>query len=280
MTDRDFKGIWIPKEIWLNDSLTMLDKIVLIEIDSLDNENHCTAGNDYLAEFCQCSERKISDSIKRLCELGYIEVVSFNGRVRTVRSLLRNIAPCSMQSRKICDAGSQNLRPNNIDNNIDNKDIIINDNTDEFDGHSYSKEELKSDFIGSISKQKKSTKGKNLYSKCMDEIDKFTDLPELKSVLVDYLNFRISVKEKPLYSVNQWKSMLKKLDKCVEECLCEYVDIVQQSLDKCWLTFYPKREYTKKPVDEVRPLSDNVCSEYGGVSSKRSEGDDVCDEQF
>ena len=36
--NRDFKGVWIPKDIWLNENLTMLEKVILIEIDSLDNE--------------------------------------------------------------------------------------------------------------------------------------------------------------------------------------------------------------------------------------------------
>ena len=31
---RQFKGIWIPKEIWLNKELTMQEKMILVEIDS------------------------------------------------------------------------------------------------------------------------------------------------------------------------------------------------------------------------------------------------------
>lgn len=49
--ERDFKGIWIPKEIWLNTHLTMNEKLFLVEIDSLDNEKGCFASNDYFAEF-------------------------------------------------------------------------------------------------------------------------------------------------------------------------------------------------------------------------------------
>lgn len=80
---RDFKGVWIPKEIWLNENLTMLEKVIYVEIDSLDNEeHHCTAGNEYLANFCGCSESKVSRAIKKLHELGLIEIISFNGRHR------------------------------------------------------------------------------------------------------------------------------------------------------------------------------------------------------
>jgi hypothetical protein len=34
--ERDFKGVWIPKEIWLDERLNALEKIILTEIDSLD----------------------------------------------------------------------------------------------------------------------------------------------------------------------------------------------------------------------------------------------------
>ena len=68
-SDRDFKGVWIPKEIWLNSELTILEKVIFTEIDSLDNENHCIASNEYFANFCDCSESKISKAIKKLKEL-------------------------------------------------------------------------------------------------------------------------------------------------------------------------------------------------------------------
>ena len=34
--NRDFKGIWIPKDIWLTENLTLQEKVFLAEIDSLD----------------------------------------------------------------------------------------------------------------------------------------------------------------------------------------------------------------------------------------------------
>ena len=36
---RDFKGIWIPREIWLNENLSLQEKAFIVEIDSLDKEN-------------------------------------------------------------------------------------------------------------------------------------------------------------------------------------------------------------------------------------------------
>jgi hypothetical protein len=70
--NRDFKGIWIPKEIWLNKKLTIQEKIFLVEIDSLDNESGCFAGNAYFSEFFGISKTRVSLVIKSLIEKGFI----------------------------------------------------------------------------------------------------------------------------------------------------------------------------------------------------------------
>ena len=38
---RDFKGIWIPKEIWESENLSIMEKVLFVEIHSLDNERGC-----------------------------------------------------------------------------------------------------------------------------------------------------------------------------------------------------------------------------------------------
>ena len=90
MTDskREFKGVWFPAEVWLDERLTALEKIILIEIDSLDGENGCYASNEYLAKFCQCSQSKVSSAITKLKNLGYIRVKSFDGRKRILESCI------------------------------------------------------------------------------------------------------------------------------------------------------------------------------------------------
>jgi hypothetical protein len=87
---RTFQGIWIPKEIWFDENLNAIDKVVLAEVDSLDNgEQHCTAGNEYFAKFCQCSEKTISRSITKLIDQNYITFLSFDGRIRRLKSNLK-----------------------------------------------------------------------------------------------------------------------------------------------------------------------------------------------
>lgn len=115
---RDFKGIWIPKEVWLDERLNALDKIILAEIDSLDNEDGCYASNEQLASFCQCSIRNVTKSVSMLINYGYIYLENFDGRKRILRSRL---AKNAMQTSKICYADSQNIPPININNNNNNK---------------------------------------------------------------------------------------------------------------------------------------------------------------
>lgn len=114
--ERDFKGIWIPKEIWLNQDLSMTDKIIFAEIDSLSKADGCYASNEYLAKFCGCSERSVSGSIANLLKLGYIKKVSFDGRTRVLRSCFAYV---STETSRNCEPQSHNLQHINIVNNIE-----------------------------------------------------------------------------------------------------------------------------------------------------------------
>ena len=124
--EREFKGVWIPKQIWLDERLNMLEKGILTEIDSLDNEeNGCFASNEYIAKFCQCSETKVSTAIKKLIELDYLYVKSFDGRIRILKSRLSNFERQTINNLK---SEFKNFKDNNIinnkTNNIDYKYIV------------------------------------------------------------------------------------------------------------------------------------------------------------
>lgn len=116
--ERDFKGVWIPKEIWLDERLNALDKIILTEIDSLDmTERGCYASNRHIAEFCQCSETKVSTAISKLIKLGYLYVKSFDGRQRELKS---RVSKFERQDLKISEADLKNLKQSNTYNNTNN----------------------------------------------------------------------------------------------------------------------------------------------------------------
>lgn len=74
MAERDFKGVWIPKEIWLAEDIGWSAKMLLVEIDSLATNGECFASNDYLGQFFGLGKDRISRLVSELKEKGYIEV--------------------------------------------------------------------------------------------------------------------------------------------------------------------------------------------------------------
>jgi hypothetical protein len=84
---RDFKGIWIPKEIWLTDKLSLMEKMIFVEIHSLDNERGCFASNQHFSNFFGISPRQVSTHISSLKAKGYVSVHIENRNERTIRAL-------------------------------------------------------------------------------------------------------------------------------------------------------------------------------------------------
>ena len=71
---RAFKGIWIPKEVWESKELTLQQKVMLVEIDSLDNDDGCFASNKYFSDFFGISSGRVSQIINDLIDKGYLKV--------------------------------------------------------------------------------------------------------------------------------------------------------------------------------------------------------------
>lgn len=72
---RQFRGVWIPKEIWLDKNLTQQEKTFLIEIDSLEDEvKGCWASNKHFTEIFGVSSGNVSRAIQNLQNKGYIKV--------------------------------------------------------------------------------------------------------------------------------------------------------------------------------------------------------------
>ena len=86
---RDFKGIWLPREIWLANGLNAHEKVLWAEIHSLyDREKGgCYASNEYLANFMGVKERTVRDALCKFRQLKLIEDVSFNGRERVIKAI-------------------------------------------------------------------------------------------------------------------------------------------------------------------------------------------------
>lgn len=71
--NRKFKGVWIPAEYWLDENLTIMEVVLITEIDSLDGENGCFASNKHFADFLGVTSGRASQLITDLKEKGYIQ---------------------------------------------------------------------------------------------------------------------------------------------------------------------------------------------------------------
>lgn len=219
--NRDFKGIWIPKEIWLNKKLNALDKIILAEIDSLDqNENGCFASNEYIADFCQCSSSKVSKSIAKLIDYNLLYVFKFDGRKRYLKSRLSNFI--SLPS-KIYEADYDNLLDINTNNNINNK-----------------KEK----------KEKKETEFDVLIN------DNFTD-KELKQTIYEFIKMRKAIK-KPL-TTHGLELIINKLKKLSNNSK-EQIKILNNSIMNNWQGIFPLKP-DEKEKEEVKYYIDERTEE-------------------
>jgi hypothetical protein len=142
---RDFKGIWIPKEVWLSKDLTLQEKVFLVEIDSLDNEHGCYATNKYFSEFFELSEVRVSEVISSLVQKGYI-VSSINksqGNKRKLKTLLKKSLRPSQT--KVEDPLKDSFMPlyNNTINNTINNTYSFDDFWDLYDKKVGNKDKLR-----------------------------------------------------------------------------------------------------------------------------------------
>lgn len=89
---RDFKGVWIPKHLWTDQELSPIEMILLVEIDSLDKGDGCSASNEYLSAFLRgrATPGSVANIITDLRKRGYVVNRGFDGRNRYI-SLHENV---------------------------------------------------------------------------------------------------------------------------------------------------------------------------------------------
>ena len=134
--NRDFKGVWIPKEVWLNDKLSLVEKCLLVEIDSLDKgEKGCFASNEYLANFFNLSESRMANIISDLKKRGYLRQIYFDGRQRGLRIVKSEVwfteNDKADSPKKVKQTTRKREHTNTMNNTLNNTDYII-ENPSEF----------------------------------------------------------------------------------------------------------------------------------------------------
>lgn len=176
---------------------------------SKDGESKFYGSRQYIADWCGISTRQVQTILNSLVERNIIT------KYEDIRNGVKNCQyAANFTPSEIISHPSEKTSLNNIINNISTKVDINNNNTKVL--------------LSDVTKKKKS-----LYDKCLDEIYEYTKDIRLQTTLIRYLQLRLSMKDKPLYGVNQWKGLLKKLDSLAgDKC-----DIVEQSIERGWATF-------------------------------------------
>lgn len=119
--NRDFKGVWIPKDVWLDDNLNWMEKLLLVEIDSLDKEKGCFASNKYFAEFFKLSNSRISELVSQLVSKGYVTTFLLYEGKQVKQRILTPTIPIRKR-----DAGIRNVEGGYSENTKDNNTLVSN----------------------------------------------------------------------------------------------------------------------------------------------------------
>ena len=111
---RQFKGIWIPAEIWIATNLSWNEKILLAEIESFSsNDKDFYMSNEYISNFLGVTETTANKILSSLIKKGLVIKTRFDGRRRWVKSALPSSTtqPCSQEQPSLV---AESNRYNNI----------------------------------------------------------------------------------------------------------------------------------------------------------------------
>ena len=209
------------------------------------------------------NETAIKNALNELKEYKYLIVTKLfadeteNGRIDYIYDIYEQ----PYENQDVKKLGIENLYVENHSQYNINKQItnnkLFNTNISNniLDKSNILLEEQSSIIENNVSESK--TKKLNLYQKCYLEIEKFTDNVKLQALLDIYLRMRLEIKDKPLYK-NTWKGLLNKLNELSND-IKEQMEIVQQSLDRGYASFYELKHYNKNTSNDL--YNKNVKSE-------------------
>lgn len=207
-----------------------------------DGEHKFTGGLQYLANWTNSTKAGVQKNLSNLVSQGLLLKET---------NVINGVTFCYY--RAVVDGMQQSCIPiqqsctNNIINNKIREDKYDADHSEPFLNNDYS--------------EPKGNKKKNLYQKCLDMIYEFTNDGKLTDALIQYLDLLLEKyrsEGKVLYA-NQFKGMLNRL---VEICPDgKYTDVVQQSIFKQYIGFYPVSNYKKQYNPDTNKAEQHIAGE-------------------
>ena len=126
MSEREFLGIWIPAEVWLDDRLTITEKAFLAEVESFSkNGKTFHKSNDTIRQQYGITPKTVQRIIKKLVQLELLECY-FNGRVRHL-SLGRLVKMSTLHRQNVDSASSKFPHTNTVERttkNTSKKEVV------------------------------------------------------------------------------------------------------------------------------------------------------------
>ena len=243
---------WMRTELNLKGN-DLLVYAVIYGFSQTDNQRF-TGSLQYLADWCGATKQGISKNIKNLIDAGLLQKFEY-----TKNGVKFCEYSCIVYNSVV--RGMQLSLTNNIDNNIDKREFISKDiNSEENRGKN-----------SNFNFGKKAETKPSLYSRCISMIDAFivdNKCVDIREALIAYLNFRLEVKDKPLY-INMWKGMLKKLEE-IHAKGYDYSEIIQFNLLKGYLSFYEPSK-SKKYERASEPKHGTGCKKNTAEEDKQRE---------
>ena len=119
---RDFKGVWIPKELWFDKTLSPIQKMFLLEIDSLDNEAGCFASNAHFSELFGVTKGRCTQIIKGLEARKLVTIRLIREGKQIKKRIVRVVNKLNRGSENIKSPYLINAQGNNTSKAIEQKE--------------------------------------------------------------------------------------------------------------------------------------------------------------
>ena len=198
-----------------------MEKIFLVEIDSLDNEAGCFASNEYFSNFFNLSKNRCSEIIKSLEKKEYLNISykyisgtkCIEKRILKVTSKflgIRDFEGGYSENRQRYSENRQRYSEKCEDNNTNNNTVNI------------------------LKKEKETSLDKL--------IKEYTSNEELREALIDFIKMRKAIKSPA--TDRALKGILNKLDQLASDDKNK-IGILEQSIINSWKGVFPLKEQNK-----------------------------------
>ncbi|MBX9013328.1 helix-turn-helix domain-containing protein [Ligilactobacillus murinus] len=176
---RGFRGVWIPKEYWLDPNLKIMEVVFITEIESLDNGKGCYASNKYFSEFFGISKGRCSQIINNLSDKGYIKI-DYDREGKQVKKRTMKVV------RKLTTPYLENYRPY-LENDKENNTSSNTSNNDQSDSKKIREKQLDEDFNKLWKLYPRKEGKKKAFEAYKRAIKKGTTNKDIQTGIVNYL---------------------------------------------------------------------------------------------